>query len=136
MCAPRYKHAAILLSDGHVLILGGSNATDWRGQYRSSEVYDWRPGKFTSSVELVSKRFKLPFAVVRLPGGNVAVCGGSKTIEVFDFLSKSFKAVTEFDRPYYYAAAVVLGENLVLITGGYDDKLAATNKAWLLTQRH
>lgn len=133
---PRYKHAAILLSDGHALLLGGSSAADWRGQCRTSEVYDWRPGKFTASVDLVADRFKFPHAVVRLPGGDVVVCGGSRTIESFNFLSKSFKAVAEFDRPYYDAAAVLLGENRVLITGGYDDKLASTNKAWFLTPAH
>ena len=135
MHVPRYKHATVLLSDGHVLILGGSDEGDWRGQYRSSEVYDWRPGKFTASVDLISKRFKFPSAVIRLPGGDVAVCGGSRIIEVFDFLSKSYKAVAELDRPYYYAAAVLLEGNGVLITGGYDDKIAATNRAWLLTQQ-
>ncbi len=134
MHTPRYKHAAILLNDGHALLLGGSSAADWSGQYRSSEIYDWRPGKFTASVDLVSRRFKLPSAVVLLAGGNVVVCGGSKTIEVFDFLSKSFRSVGQLDRAYYFAAAVLLSGGRVLITGGYDDKLVATDKAWLLTQ--
>ena len=36
----RYKHAAVLLGDGNVLVIGGSDQHDWKGKYTSVEMYD------------------------------------------------------------------------------------------------
>ncbi len=40
LVTPRYKHAAALLRDGRVLVVGGSDNTDWHGQFASTEVCD------------------------------------------------------------------------------------------------
>jgi hypothetical protein len=134
MGTPRYKHAAILLKDGHTLILGGSDNRDWKGQYRSAEIYDWRAGRFTQIPEMSSPRFKLPCAVAQLMSGNILVCGGSKTIELFDFLTKQFMTVGDFDQAYFYSTASPLGNHSVLITGGYTDKPQSTNTAWIYSE--
>jgi hypothetical protein len=39
MTVARHKHAAILLPDGNVLIVGGSDHRDWQGRYASAEIY-------------------------------------------------------------------------------------------------
>ena len=36
----RYKHAAVPLADGKVLVAGGSDARDWRGLLSSAELCD------------------------------------------------------------------------------------------------
>ncbi len=40
----RHKHAAALLRNGRVLVLGGSDERDWRSRYRTAEVFDPREG--------------------------------------------------------------------------------------------
>ena len=126
----RYKHATILLKDGHTLILGGSDERDWRGKYNSAEIYDWKSGRFTSIPAMAGERFKFPAAVVQLAGGNILICGGSKTVETFDFLMKRFHTVADLDQSYYYGTASQLKNGSVLIVGGYTDTMQATDAAW------
>jgi hypothetical protein len=38
MILPRYKHAAVRLDDGTVMIVGGSDARDFRARYTSTEI--------------------------------------------------------------------------------------------------
>jgi hypothetical protein len=131
MKLPRYKHAAILLKDGHTLILGGSDAEDWRGTYNSAEIYDWKSVKFTPIQAMASQRFKFPAAVVQIEGGNILICGGSKTVEVFDFLMKHFRTIADLDQSYYYGTASLLTNGSVLIVGGYTDTIQSTDTAWI-----
>jgi hypothetical protein len=134
MKTPRYKHAAVLLKDGHVLIMGGSDERDWRGKYKSAEIYDWRPGKFTSISDMVSQHFKFPGSVVPLGSGDILICGGCSVIETFNFLTKRFSPAATFDQPYYFGTASLLKDNSVLILGGYTEKLQATDGAWLYSE--
>jgi hypothetical protein len=66
--------------------------------------------------------------------GNILVCGGSRTIELFDFLTKRFMTVGDFDQAYYYSTASPLGSHSVLITGGYTDKPQSTDGAWIYSE--
>ena len=131
MSVPRYKHAAILLKDGHTLILGGSDARDWRGEYRSAEIFGAKSERFTVIPDMLCPRFKFPGAVVELSNGSILVCGGSKTIELFDFFTKRFEHAASFDQPYYYSTASCLKDHSTLIVGGYTDAVQATADAWL-----
>ena len=131
MKLPRYKHAAILLKDGHTLILGGSDEHDWQGKYSTAEIYDWKSEKFTPIQSMESQRFKFPSAVVQLAGGNILICGGSKTVEVFDFLMKHFRTIADLDEAYYYGTASLLNNGAVLILGGYTDTMQSTDTAWM-----
>ena len=83
---------------------------------------------------MLSSRFKLPGAVVQLGSGNILICGGSRVVEVFDFLTKRFMAAGELDQPYYYSTASPLGGHSVLITGGYTEKPQSTDGAWFYSE--
>ena|SRR3990172_7072929 len=88
-----------------------------------------------------------------LPDGRVLIAGGfrkgpdgysqiySHTAEVFDPKTQIFTLTGEMhsERSGHTATLLPNGNVLiaggrVLITGGYDDKLIATDKGWLLTQ--
>ncbi|HTY35866.1 MAG TPA: kelch repeat-containing protein [Bacteroidota bacterium] len=135
MSLRRYKHAAILLKDNHTLILGGSDERDWRGTSCCAEIYDWRSGKFTPIHSMIAQRFKLSSSVAQLDGGDILVCGGSKTVEVFDYLMKRFRTVAEFDHPYYYSTATSLPDGSVLILGGYTDTMQCSDAAWIFKEQ-
>jgi hypothetical protein len=131
MKLPRYKHAAILLKDGHTLILGGSDGKDWRGTYNSAEIYDWKSERFTPIPAMASQRFKFAGAVVQIASGNILICGGCRTIELFDFLMKHFRTTADLDQAYYYGTASLLNNGAVLIVGGYTDSIQSTDAAWI-----
>ena len=47
MNTARHKQAAVLLSDGRVLVVGGSDNRDWRGKYASAELFNPATGRFS-----------------------------------------------------------------------------------------
>ncbi len=59
MNTARHKEAAVLLSDGRVLVVGGSDNRDWRGKYASAELFNPADGRFSPAGEMTSQRFKL-----------------------------------------------------------------------------
>jgi hypothetical protein len=127
----RYKHTAVLLKDGNVLILGGSNEQDWTGKYDSAEIYDLKSSTFTKVSDMNQERFKIAEAAVLLPDGNVLVAGGNRQIEIFDAQSQRFLLGDSLDDDYYYSVLTPLGNGQVLITGGYNGDILPSNKAWL-----
>lgn len=48
MLVRRHKHDGVLLRDGQVLVTGGSDEQDDRGQYHSSELFDPKTARFES----------------------------------------------------------------------------------------
>ena len=132
MTTVRHKHAASLLPDGNVLIVGGSDKRDWDGKYASAEIYNWTEGKFKSIGAMNVARFKLANAVVSLRNGKILIGGGAKLFEFYDPVSNSFSVVKDqMDSPRYFSAATLLQDGRVLITGGYDNHNEATAKTWI-----
>ena len=127
----RYKHAAVLLQDGNVLVIGGSNEDDWRGKYRSAEIYDANTGKFTRIADLNGERFKLADAAVLLDNGNVLVGGGNRQVEIFDVQDQRFTVGEKLDNDYYFSVLTRLRDGRVLISGGYDSGIRPSEKAWI-----
>ena len=137
MTTIRHKHAASLLPDGNVLIVGGSDKRDWQGQYASAEIYDWAEGKFKAIGGMNMARFKLANAVVSLKNGEVLIGGGAERLEVYDPATNRFSIVKgQLDRPRYFSAATLLEDGRVLVTGGYDDRNEASARTWTLNWPH
>lgn len=132
MSIVRHKHAAALLPDGTVLIVGGSDKRDHRGQYSSAELYEPAQGKFRAIGPMTTTRYKLIDAVVALKNGQVLIAGGAAHLELYDPATNTFKTVPGgLDTARSFSVATVLPDGRVLITGGYDQKIAASTGAWL-----
>ena len=132
----RHKHAAVSLADGNVLIAGGSDKRDSRGQYSSAEIYDSSKGIFRSIGNMRYARYKLPAAAVLLRDGRVLIAGGSRRVEVYDPLKESFGLVTgELDAARSFASATVLNDGRVFIVGGYDESGVSSARTWIYSQQ-
>ena len=132
MTRERYKHAAVTLPDGNVLIIGGSDGSDWKGQYTSAEIYDVRRNVFVRVGDMRSPRFKLLSAVVLLKSGEVLVAGGAESPEIYVPATRTFRpAGGSLNAPRYFATATLLDDGSVMIAGGYDQRLATSNQAWI-----
>lgn len=135
MTVARHKHAAILLRGGSVLIVGGSDNRDWRGEYASAELYDPSAGSFTATGAMNTPRFKLPAAVALLPDGKALVAGGGTFAELYDETTGTFTKIPgSLGAARFFASTTLLSGGSVLITGGYAEGgsgLPATSSAWL-----
>lgn len=134
MSVPRHKLAAALLPDGKVLVVGGSDNRDGRGQYASAELYDPATGRFISDGEMSFRRYKLIQTAVRLPDGRVLIAGGAERPEIYDPATKSFRPVNgTVGEGRYFSTATLLNDGRVLIAGGYgeDPMAGAVPSAWL-----
>jgi hypothetical protein len=131
MTVARHKHAAVTLRRGSVLVLGGSDERDFRGRYRSAELYDTTRSRFVPVGQMAEARFKLPDAVVRLPSGKVFVGGGGRTAELYDPARRRFRLAGSAGARFSFATATALPDGRVLVAGGYDDRIAVTSHAWI-----
>ncbi len=137
MTAPRYKHAAILLADGRVLITGGSNERDWRGRYASAEIYDPVKNTFSAVGTMHAARFKHRDSLVLLRDGRVLIAGGGARPEIFNPKDNSFTEINNgFGEALFYSTATPLPTGEVLIAGGYGEGTpergpVSTANAWL-----
>lgn len=129
----RHKHDAVLLADGRVLIIGGSDERDSAGAYRNSEIFDPAKAAFTAvKQDMNSTRYKLQGTAILLKSGKVLVAGGSDRAEIFDPKTNMFSAVKgELGSKRLFATATLLQNGQVLITGGYDSSITASDRAWV-----
>jgi hypothetical protein len=128
----RHKHDAAPLPDGRVLIVGGSDERDDLGAYDSVETYDPDSGTFSLSGQMLWQRYKLQTTTVPLLNGKLLIAGGAREAELYDPSQGTSQEVSgDFgDRPLF-AAAVLLLDGSVLITGGYGSHSYARANAWL-----
>jgi hypothetical protein len=128
----RHKHAATVLRDGRVLIVGGSDARDGRGRYATAELFDPTTGAFGSVSAMSAERFKLPHAVVLLRTGEVLVAGGAERAEIYDPVTSSFRmTLGSLGADLSFSTATLLRDGRVLIAGGYDSRIQPTTGAWV-----
>lgn len=124
MAIKRHKHDAVLIGDGRVLIIGGSDERDGNGKYRSVEAFDPKTGKFTNLGDMQMPRFKHIGTSVLLASGKVLIAGGAARAELYDPETNKFELV-EGTLPGYssFATATLLKDGKVLIAGGYDERI-------------
>lgn len=128
----RHKHDAVLLADGRVLIVGGSDERDSAGAYRNAEIYNPANKTFAAVSNMNASRYKLQGTAVLLKNGKVLVAGGASRAEVFDPKSNSFSfADGDMGTKRLFATATLLQNGRVLITGGYNNYMAVSSYAWI-----
>jgi hypothetical protein len=136
MTSVREKFAATLLPDDRVLITGGAPDSQWHPM-RSAEVFDPRTNKFTVITDMESARFKLPGATATLENGDVLVAGGASEVEVYKSSTDRFLRAGDVAESHFFAAATLLADGRVLITGGYGypngrpNGPISTEQAWI-----
>ena len=131
----RQAHAAILLRDGRVLVVGGRTAVGGfraAGQkvYDSSELYDPATGTWSTTGSMTHKRST--HTVTLLQDGRVLAVGtkGKKTIpEVFDPSADAWSLTGEMTASRGEHAATLMGDGTVLVTGGRTATLQYLDEA-------
>lgn len=131
----RYKHGAIALASGDVLIVGGSDERDYDGKLVSVERYDLAEGRFLPAGELAVPRFKLGSSLVLLDGERVLIAAGAERPEIFDLHRRSGTLLdASLGANWNYLAALPLADNAAFLAGGYrESNIAVTDRSWILT---
>jgi WD40 repeat protein len=127
MTAHRDRHAATLLPDGKVLIVGGVDtvlvplvsfpgpAMPWI--LPSTEILDPRSGHFILGASMKTPRDE-PTATLLENGKVLIVGGGERSAELYDTKNNTFTAVGKMAESRYGQTATLLGSGKVLISGG------------------
>lgn len=134
MKIPRHKHDAVLLSDGKVLVNGGADKRD--SLYASAEIYDPNTAQFTSISNMNYPRFKHIGTSILLQDNNVLIGGGSDKAEIYNFKTGKFDPLQgNLGTTRLFSSSTLLDNGEVLITGGYDDKIAARSEASIFVKK-
>lgn len=120
----RFAHSAILLKDGNVLIVGGTNKGNFLSQV---EIYDVNKNIFKLAGNLKTARVKSNLYL--LNNGNVLITGGIKNknrwissifernIEIYNPITQMSKIVAKRDSLAYTPTEVRLKNGNILLTG-------------------
>jgi hypothetical protein len=125
MLSPRIFHTATLLSNGNVLVTGGIANLATGASLPSAEVYDVVAGTFTATRGPMMTARDSHFAVL-LTNGTVLVAGGSFgsngsfTAELYNAVSGTFTETGGMETGRTLAAAVLLLDGRVFVSGGSD----------------
>lgn len=120
----RSGHAAVLLRNGKVLVVGGSGNNE--SPLASTEIYDPASNRFTVATSMQTAR--VTHTATLLNDGRVLVTGGGDrgggamaSAEIYDTSTAAWHAASNMTAPREKHAATVLADGRVLITGGSAD---------------
>jgi hypothetical protein len=118
MVTARFGHAAIRLSNGRVLIIGGITGTPGaRASVFTAELYDSSTGSFSATGATAVARGA--HTATLLLNGLVLVAGtGSPTAELYDTASGSFTTTGSMETERSGHSATLLPNGKVLVAGG------------------
>src|SRR6266851_5643375 len=123
MTSPRADAASIRLSDGRVLICGGTSTANVGGVLSSAELFDSNTRRFTQTGAMTAER--MGHTITMLRDGRVLIVGGSDngthtldSAEIYDPASGSFSDAGHLNQPREAHVATLLHSGKVLIAGG------------------
>lgn len=132
----RHKHDAVLLENGKVLIVGGSDERDSRGAYQTAEIFDPSKNSFTKTSDMNLSRYKLNGTAVLLKDGKILIAGGADQAEIFNSSKNSFALASgNFDSKRLFSTATLLQNGKVLILGGYNQNIEVSRQAWIFSAK-
>lgn len=129
MSIDRLSHQTVLMSNGQVLVAGGSSRTYLPYRLSSAELYDFESGEFSPTGSMSEGRGGHSATV--LAGGGILISGGLnktteeysaewylRSAEVYDPSSGTFRIVGSMNHGRSRHTATVLEDGGVLIVGG------------------
>jgi N-acetylneuraminic acid mutarotase len=120
LATPRGFHRSVLLGNGRVVVIGGTNLTTT--VFSRTELFNPSPPAWTLAGDLVVPRSSHSASV--LPNGKVLVVGGSGTglpvnsSELFDPVANTWSSGPAMTQARLNHTAVVLANGKVLVMGG------------------
>ncbi len=124
MATGRRNHTATLLSNGQVLVTGG---TSTNGQFQSSaELYDPATGTWSAAGTMAVARAYhsatlLPSGLVLVAGGGDSSLAGGSSAELFNPATRTWAPTGSLASPRRYHSATLLPSGLVLVAGGFHE---------------
>jgi N-acetylneuraminic acid mutarotase len=152
MVKPRIFAQSVLLPDGRALVIGGINLEDTIGagpnrrMSASVEIYDPTSNEWTAVADLSHARYG--HSATLLVDGRVLVAGGARDwdcclsdssfvpeIEIYDPGADRWHAAGTLSLPAANAAAVLLSDGRVWVTGGQAGEFNAVfhSETWLVS---
>lgn len=134
LAAARYKHGAVRLANGDVLVVGGSDARDYGGKLRSVERFDVRTERFVPAGRLASARFKIADGLLLLPGDRALVAAGDAMPEIFDIASGTGTRLDhDLGGQWNYMTVARASADTALLAGGYrEGRIEPTDRSWII----
>jgi len=130
----RYKHGAVQLAGGDVLVIGGSDERDYGGKLRSVERYIVAEGRFVPAGMLAVERFKLADGLLLIDAGTVLVAAGGESPELFDIAAGEGQLQpVSLDGMWDYMTVARTGQRTALLAGGYrEGRIEPTDRSWIV----
>ncbi|WNG19406.1 hypothetical protein F0U63_35555 [Cystobacter fuscus] len=121
LTAARTHHAATLLPDGRVLVVGGD---DKKIRKNTAELYDPSTGTWSSTTSMWAARTY--HSATLLSTGQVLVAGGepdgrNASAELYDPATQTWSSTANMNEARRYHTATLLPDGGVLVAGGYHD---------------
>ncbi|WP_257548958.1 hypothetical protein [Sphingopyxis sp. DBS4] len=134
LATARYKHGAVRLANGDVLVVGGSDERDYGGKLRSVERFDVAAGRFVPAGQLADPRFKIADGLLLLPGNRVLVAAGDAAPEIFDLASgRGTRLDYDLGGQWNYMTLARAGASSALLAGGYrEGRIEPTDRSWII----